>query len=93
MVCPVCGYTATRVSNTYWCPNDRIFLGHNIAVESQTQPFEEPIYQEFKKGTAASKFFNYLVWSIMAGLYIVVIILVVWNYLTGGFGDTSSIFE
>lgn len=99
MTCPVCGYTATRVSNSYWCPNDHIYLGNRIATESlptQTESLptqiEGSVYEEIFPYKRPSKIFNYLVWGVMIVLYIIVIGLVAWSFLSGNLDD-SSIFS
>ena len=92
MTCPVCGYSATRVSNNYWCPNDRIYLGGTATIESLPTEAAEPVYQELFTEKRPSKIFNYVVWGVLTILYIIVIGLVAWSFLSGNFDD-SSIFS
>ena len=92
MTCPICGYTATRVSNNYWCPNDRVYLGSRLETELVTPQGVEPVYEELFTEKRPSKIFNYVVWGVLTVLYIIVIGLVAWSYLYGNFDD-SSIFS
>ncbi len=92
MNCPVCGYPAVRVSNNYWCQNDRIYVGNALVPETPNEPIPEPIYAEPAKSRKNTKVFNSLVWVVMGILYVVVIVLVVWSVFSGGF-DSSSVFE
>lgn len=93
MNCPVCGSTATRVSTNYWCPYDKIYLGHNLATNSSGVGVVTQVqYQEIvKEDRPLAKFFGKFLWVIMAVLYIVVIGFVAWAFIFGGFGDTSSL--
>ena len=92
MNCPICGSEATQTSTTYWCPNDRIFLGDLVLAGpaplpvSKETPESNPV-----KNPAFSKSFNKAVWVAMGVLYLTVILVIVGAYLTGSF-DTTSIF-
>ncbi|MEX0621642.1 MAG: hypothetical protein WD187_01460 [Candidatus Woykebacteria bacterium] len=89
MNCPVCGSTVTRVSNTYWCPYDRIYVGQNLAVSSP-QSAETP--QIINQPGPLAKVFDKFLWFLMGVLYLVVIGFVVWSLLSGAF-DQTSIFS
>lgn len=95
MTCPICGSTATRVNTNYWCPYDKIYLGQRLTVSSPIGSVPAPVqYQEIiKEPRLLSKFFDKFLWVLIGVLYIVVMIFVVWAFLFGGFGGTSSIFS
>jgi hypothetical protein len=91
--CPICGYTATRVNNSYWCPNDRIYLGQNLAINETNEP-QRPVHEEKlgPKPDGFTKILDKFIWILMGALYVVVIALVAWSFIFGGLGDNSSIF-
>ena len=64
MKCPICGCTATRVNQTYWCPTCRIYLGENIAVVNPQRPAYEPLVPQHSH---FSKMFDTFIWVLMGG--------------------------
>lgn len=92
MICPVCGYTATRVNNTYWCPYDRIYLSNQPTVSLPIQEPSTTLYHPVNKTVFKSKFINIFIWLIMAFLYLIMTLLVIWNAVLNKSFDNSSIF-
>lgn len=94
MNCPVCGYTTTRVNDTYWCPNDRIYIGKTLTA-GPPLPLDNPSYTpanfEVEPGRFA-KFFDKFLWVLMGVLYLVVVAFIAWSFLNGAF-DNSPIFS
>lgn len=93
MNCPICGYSATRVNNSFWCPNDKIYIGQvNISPQDpfqDTNSVENPVDLEEEQSLFA-KIFDKSLWIIMGILYVVVIIFVIWGFSSGIFEDTGQ---
>ncbi len=92
MICPVCGYTATRVNNTYWCPYDRIYLSNQPTVHLPIQETLPVAYHQVSRTYFKSKFLNIFIWVVMVVLYLIMMLLIVWSVVLNKSFDNSSIF-
>ncbi|OGY25237.1 MAG: hypothetical protein A2Z11_01000 [Candidatus Woykebacteria bacterium RBG_16_43_9] len=69
-------------------------MGQNLVVNTLVPEGSFKQYEKLvKEPGPAAKLFDKLAWILMAVLYVVVIALVAWSFLFGGFSDTSSIFS
>jgi hypothetical protein len=81
------------VNDKYWCPSDRIYIGQRLVAQTPIVTTPQPAFEQPYKNTRSSNLLNNLVWIVTGVLYVVVVILVVWNVLNGSFGDTGPIYN